>query len=205
MLLASTLEYAIARGWKKVHFHAGSQPYKLAWKPELPPTVERRLVSARRPLVDSVLVRPSCRNSVGSIEADRRLAGGAKRRLFPRPEVAAWNKARRVAETVPRFTRGRIQLLDYDLEYVDALTLCPQWHDLFVRETFQVKLETETPRILDCGANVGLASLYFKRRYPKARITAFEADPAIAEALRGNLQPERLRGRRGRRGRGLDQ
>jgi FkbM family methyltransferase len=118
----------------------------------------------------------------------RRLAGGAKRRLFPRAEISAWNKAKRNAETVPRFQTGRIQLLDYDLEYVDALTLCPQWLDLFVRETFRVELESEAPRILDCGANIGLATLYFKRRYPKARLTAFEADPAIARALRANLE-----------------
>ena len=44
------------------------------------------------------------------------------------------------------------------------------------------------PRILDCGANVGLASLFFKRRYPSARITAFEADPAIAALLAHNLR-----------------
>jgi FkbM family methyltransferase len=118
----------------------------------------------------------------------RRLAGKARRHLFPGPELAAWIKASRAAEGVPRFTRGRIRLLDYDLEYVDLLTLCPQWHDLFVKETFQVELGTEAPRVLDCGANVGLASLYFKKRYPRARITAFEADPAIAEVLRGNLR-----------------
>ncbi len=117
----------------------------------------------------------------------RRLAGGAKRALFPRPEVAAWSKARRVADEVPRFVCGRIRLLEYDLEYTDLLTLCPQWHDLFVREAFRVALGAEAPRILDCGANVGLASLYFKRLYPSARITAFEADPTIAAVLRGNL------------------
>jgi CelD/BcsL family acetyltransferase involved in cellulose biosynthesis len=38
VLLASTLEHAIARGLQRVHFHAGAQPYKLAWKPELPRT-----------------------------------------------------------------------------------------------------------------------------------------------------------------------
>jgi FkbM family methyltransferase len=118
----------------------------------------------------------------------RRLAGGAKRRLFPRAEIAAWNKAKKVAESVPRFTKGRVQLLEFDLEYVDALTLCPQWHDLLVRETLQVELQGEAPRILDCGANIGLASLYFKKRFPKARITAFEADPEIAAVLRGNLE-----------------
>jgi len=111
----------------------------------------------------------------------------AKRKLLPRGEVAAWNKAKRAAERLPRFVPGRIGLLHYDLDYVDLLTLCPQWHDLFVRETFRVDLGTETPRILDCGANVGLASLYFKRLYPKARITAYEADPAIARVLAANL------------------
>jgi CelD/BcsL family acetyltransferase involved in cellulose biosynthesis len=38
VLLASTLEHAIARGLQRVHFHAGAQPYKLAWKPNLPGT-----------------------------------------------------------------------------------------------------------------------------------------------------------------------
>jgi FkbM family methyltransferase len=117
----------------------------------------------------------------------RRWAGSVNRALFPRPEVAAWDKAKRASGDTPRFVRGRIRLLHYDLEYVDLLTLCPQWNDLFVRETFRVELATETPRILDCGANVGLASLYFKRQYPEARVTAYEADPGIAEVLRGNL------------------
>src|SRR4029077_8096895 len=44
-----------------------------------------------------------------------------------------------------------------------------------------------TPRILDCGANVGVASLFFRRRYPAARITAFEADPALFALLDANL------------------
>jgi CelD/BcsL family acetyltransferase involved in cellulose biosynthesis len=38
VLLASTLEHAIERGLQRVHFHAGAQRYKLAWKPDLPPT-----------------------------------------------------------------------------------------------------------------------------------------------------------------------
>jgi FkbM family methyltransferase len=75
----------------------------------------------------------------------------------------------------------------YDLEYVDLLTTCPQWHDLFVREAFKTSLSEAAPRILDCGANVGLATLYFKSRYPRSRVTAYEADPRIAAALRGNL------------------
>ncbi len=117
----------------------------------------------------------------------RRFAGAVKRQILPGRELSAWRKATRASTKAPRFTPGRIQLADYDLEYVDLLTLCPQWHDLFVRNSLSFSLENETPRILDCGANVGLASLYFKKRYPGARITAFEADPAIADVLQRNL------------------
>src|SRR5439155_26204865 len=44
------------------------------------------------------------------------------------------------------------------------------------------------PRILDCGANIGVATLFFKRRYPRARVTAYEADPALFAMLDGNLK-----------------
>jgi FkbM family methyltransferase len=108
--------------------------------------------------------------------------------MFPRPEVKAWRSAVRRASHEPRYTAGRIQLLDYDLEYTDLCTLCPQWNDLFVREAYRFDSAADAPRILDLGANVGLASLYFKRRYPDARITAYEADPAICEVLRRNLR-----------------
>ena len=47
---------------------------------------------------------------------------------------------------------------------------------------------TRSPRILDCGANVGLASLFFHRAYPDARITAFEADPALFAMLDANVK-----------------
>ena len=42
--------------------------------------------------------------------------------------------------------------------------------------------------ILDCGSNVGISALYFKSIFPQARITCFEADPAIAEILKRNLK-----------------
>lgn len=121
----------------------------------------------------------------------RRIAGRVKRHYFPSPEVAAWRHACRVAEQVPRFTPGEIQLGEYRVRYADLLSTCPQWEDIFVRQTMRVTLPTDAPRILDCGANIGLASLYFKRLYPAARITAYEADPTIHEILADNLRRNR--------------
>ncbi len=122
------------------------------------------------------------------LRSSRTLASAAKRRLFPTPEAAAWRKACREADRVPRYTRGSIELLGYDLEYADLLTLCPQWDDLFVREALKAEIDEESPRILDCGANIGLATLYFKKHYPRAKVTAFEADPTICSILEKNLR-----------------
>jgi FkbM family methyltransferase len=59
--------------------------------------------------------------------------------------------------------------------------------DIFTREIYKFDAVSESPRILDCGAHVGLASIYLGRRHPGARITAFEADPSIAALARANL------------------
>lgn len=119
--------------------------------------------------------------------AIRRAAGRLKRRLIPSREVAAWRHACRLAEKTPRYTPGILELDCLKVRYTDLLTLCPQWDALFVQGSYAFASASPSPRILDCGANVGLASLYWKRRYPQARITAYEADPEIAAALRANL------------------
>ena len=112
----------------------------------------------------------------------------ARRRLWPTPEEKAWRAIRDRADREGRRTPGELRLMDLDIAYVDALSLAPQWHDIFVRRTLAFRAATVAPRVLDCGANVGLASIWIKREYPQARITAFEADPAIYAVLQRNLQ-----------------
>jgi FkbM family methyltransferase len=102
--------------------------------------------------------------------------------------VKAWRLACHRAGRIPRFTPGSIRLMGYDLHYADLLTLCPQWHELFVREILKFRCAKTAPRILDCGANIGLASLYFKRLYPQARVSAYEADPEVHAILCENLR-----------------
>lgn len=118
----------------------------------------------------------------------RRKLGAIRRRFFERPEQAAWRRAWHQAEVTPRFTPGRIRMMDYDIRYSDLLSFCPQWEDIFVKRTLAFASVSAAPRILDCGANVGMASLFFHQAYPQARITAYEADPALFEILDANLK-----------------
>jgi FkbM family methyltransferase len=121
----------------------------------------------------------------------RRAAGAVYRQLFPTPEIAAWRHAQQRAAAIPRYTPGSIRMLDYELRYSDLLSFCPQWHDIFIDGALEFRADSDAPRILDCGGNVGLASLFFKRRFPAARITAYEADPALFAILQANLAANR--------------
>ncbi|MGY4496154.1 FkbM family methyltransferase [Bradyrhizobium sp. GM24.11] len=42
--------------------------------------------------------------------------------------------------------------------------------------------------ILDCGGNIGMSVIWFKHRYPRARITVFEANPQTAVLLEENVR-----------------
>jgi FkbM family methyltransferase len=88
----------------------------------------------------------------------------------------------------PRYTPGSVTVGPYHIEYADAGSVWPQWEDIFLRDSLAFETSVPAPRILDCGANVGIASLYFKRHYPRAVITAFEADPNLAAICRRNLE-----------------
>ncbi|HEX2256965.1 MAG TPA: FkbM family methyltransferase [Afifellaceae bacterium] len=60
------------------------------------------------------------------------------------------------------------------------------WNEYFVKEKYKFVAGSETPLIIDAGAHIGLSVLYWKSLFPKARIIAFEPDPANFAALKAN-------------------
>lgn len=86
----------------------------------------------------------------------------------------------------PRYQRGASSLFGFSIEYSDACTFLDGGRKIFEREIYRFSSDSGRPRILDCGANIGLSTLYFKKLFPEAEIHAFEADPGIAEILRHN-------------------
>jgi FkbM family methyltransferase len=59
--------------------------------------------------------------------------------------------------------------------------------EIFADETYKFRAKRERPVILDCGSNIGLSLIYFKRLYPAAIVTGFEPDPRICDLARKNL------------------
>jgi FkbM family methyltransferase len=65
--------------------------------------------------------------------------------------------------------------------------------ELFIAEPYAFTTTNTSPLILDCGANIGLAVLYFKKQFPDARILAFEPNPEAFSLLARNVAANNLR------------
>lgn len=70
------------------------------------------------------------------------------------------------------------------LKSTDLLT----FHQIFTFKEYGMHLREEPKIIIDAGANIGLASLYFNNRYPKAKIIAIEPEKSNFEMLRINSE-----------------
>jgi FkbM family methyltransferase len=62
----------------------------------------------------------------------------------------------------------------------------------FIELEYWFRTEAPRPFIVDCGANIGIAILYFKTLYPDAEIIAFEPQPGAFGALAKNVQENHL-------------
>lgn len=111
-----------------------------------------------------------------------------------RNEESALEKLIKASEKNPHLHPGTVEIMGYRIDYHDLPSLVPQWRDIFVRNVLRFHIDRESPTIIDCGANVGLATLFFKRLYPNARIKAFEADTKLFNVLTRNVQVNKLKG-----------
>jgi FkbM family methyltransferase len=81
----------------------------------------------------------------------------------------------------------RARILDFDVRAFDYETLLFLFDEIFVFQCYRVEFRKERPTILDCGANLGMATLFFKTVAPGARIVAFEPDPTTFALLSENV------------------
>ena len=102
------------------------------------------------------------------------IALGRRERLFRVPAIA-----------------GKIRVRANDSDLV-------MFEQVFVGRDYDFDLGFQPATIIDAGANVGYASLFFHQRYPDARIIAVEPDPSNFDTLvqntRGIAQVRAVRG-----------
>jgi FkbM family methyltransferase len=71
--------------------------------------------------------------------------------------------------------------------YKRPYELLKTYNEIFVYEIYRFVAVNINPIIIDCGANIGISSLYFKAIYPNATLIAFEPDESLAAIYHQNM------------------
>jgi FkbM family methyltransferase len=87
-----------------------------------------------------------------------------------------------------RFAEGKAPFLNSTIEYSDGIGFLHSLHEIFIDEVYKFIPKKENPIIVDCGSNIGLSIIYFKHKFPKAKIIGFEPDARIYSILKRNIQ-----------------
>lgn len=100
----------------------------------------------------------------------------------------AWETSRHWGATGP----GAFDIAGWRVEYFERSDALFLLHEIFVNGIYAFSTPQPAPRIIDCGANIGMATLFFKALYPAASITAVEPAPETFERLRQNVAGNHL-------------
>jgi FkbM family methyltransferase len=80
------------------------------------------------------------------------------------------------------------QVMGASMRFTAYHTLEYLFREIFVEPSYAFRAGTKTPRIIDCGSNIGMSVLFFKTLYPDAEILAFEPGRTTYALLAENVQ-----------------
>ncbi len=78
------------------------------------------------------------------------------------------------------------------LKYKRPYEVIKTYKEIFNQQIYKFINKSEYPVIIDCGANIGISTIYFAIAYPNARVYAFEPDNTLFEILHQNIQDNKL-------------
>ena len=88
--------------------------------------------------------------------------------------------------------KANVSFFGFKISGYDYYTLYFLFKEVFISNEYFFDAKTTAPLIIDCGANIGMSILYFKKLYPSSRITAFEANPLVYKLLQENITQNKL-------------
>lgn len=86
-----------------------------------------------------------------------------------------------------RFVMFETQYPGFLCTVVDKSSFLFMYDEIFDKEIYKFKTESADPFIIDCGSNIGLSVIYFKKLIPHAEVLALEPDPKIFKILEKNI------------------
>ncbi len=77
---------------------------------------------------------------------------------------------------------------DAKLQIVDEHAIWTLINEILVDQEYYFESDNDEPFIIDCGANFGMSTIYFKQLYSKARVLAFEPVPFLHKLAVANVK-----------------
>jgi FkbM family methyltransferase len=84
------------------------------------------------------------------------------------------------------------KILDYKVHFYSYPAFSFLFSEIFGNEEYYFRSSSEKPFIIDCGGNIGMATLYFKRLYPQAEVLVFEPSRSCFKVLQKNIATNNL-------------
>ncbi|NJN18008.1 MAG: FkbM family methyltransferase [Oscillochloris sp.] len=108
------------------------------------------------------------------------------RRLMRWPQLGVRYRDYLRLRMLPRRQPARVRFCGRVVHIADPIDFLTMVDHIFQRKIYDF-VAGPAVRIIDGGANIGVASLRFAMRHPAAHITAFEPDPQLFALLQANL------------------
>ncbi len=82
----------------------------------------------------------------------------------------------------------KVKFLGEKLELTNFRSFTWQYNEIFFKKFYDFMTDKDNPIIIDCGSNIGLSIINFKKQYPNSIIHSFEADKFIYSILKKNIE-----------------
>lgn len=82
---------------------------------------------------------------------------------------------------------GIIKVNDFNIMYGHERAMRELYTSIFDGKIYDFQTNNPIPNIIDAGSNIGIATLFFKSKYPSANILCFEPDPYNFAILQQNI------------------
>jgi FkbM family methyltransferase len=99
----------------------------------------------------------------------------------------------RCIQVFGRRGEGVVKIAGRTVYYGDLEQLVKLFGEIYIRRCYYFQL-SDKPTVIDGGANIGLATLFFKSQYPNASVAAFEPNPQAFAYLKKNVECNGLTG-----------
>lgn len=107
--------------------------------------------------------------------------------LFTNSNYLTYNQLYSKLKNIQRYQESEVKINHYNFLIPDTASFLSAYKEIFLERIYEFSAKTDSPKILDLGANIGLSVLFFKDLYPNSEITALEADTKIFSYLKKNI------------------